>query len=198
MVRAKLGKSRFPLDNPLLVNKDHPSFAFHNSLITWIAEKTNILTTMPPEVQDLLPAPIPTSPGEEYVSNSPPITLTRSPANMASSNLDDDDSQTAASGFLHIFKKQQKPQQEDDPSTKDEFHPYVQTLSIADLESCIALENAAFPEDERCSREKVSGIWRPIHVLPAHKETCAEGRGFFLSFAHIFVFGLSAHKNGLV
>ena len=39
---------------------------------------------------------------------------------------------------------------------KDSLHPYVQTLSLEDLESCLALENAAFPEHERCSREKVN------------------------------------------
>ncbi|KAL9123971.1 MAG: hypothetical protein Q9217_006650, partial [Psora testacea] len=36
----------------------------------------------------------------------------------------------------------------------NELHPYVQTLSLSNLESCIALENAIFPENERCSREK--------------------------------------------
>ena len=40
-------------------------------------------------------------------------------------------------------------------SEKDNIHPYVQTLSISNLESCVALENAIFPEQERCSREKV-------------------------------------------
>ncbi|KAL8789170.1 MAG: hypothetical protein Q9213_001277 [Squamulea squamosa] len=35
-----------------------------------------------------------------------------------------------------------------------DLHPYVQTLTLSDLESCIALENATFPEHERCSREK--------------------------------------------
>ena len=39
--------------------------------------------------------------------------------------------------------------------TMNDLNPYVQTLSLADLESCVALENAAFPEEERCSREKV-------------------------------------------
>ncbi|KAL8806473.1 MAG: hypothetical protein Q9223_004754 [Gallowayella weberi] len=34
------------------------------------------------------------------------------------------------------------------------LHPYVQTLSLSDLESCVALENATFPEPERCSKEK--------------------------------------------
>ncbi len=37
------------------------------------------------------------------------------------------------------------------------WHPYIQTLTESDIESCINLENAAFPEQERCSREKVRG-----------------------------------------
>lgn len=39
---------------------------------------------------------------------------------------------------------------------ENKLHPYVQTLSISNLESCVALENAVFPEHERCSREKVA------------------------------------------
>ena len=38
---------------------------------------------------------------------------------------------------------------------RNDLHPYVQTLSISNLESCLALENAIFPPQERCSREKV-------------------------------------------
>lgn len=38
---------------------------------------------------------------------------------------------------------------------RKDLHPYVQTLSLSNLESCIALENVVFPEQERCSREKV-------------------------------------------
>lgn len=41
----------------------------------------------------------------------------------------------------------------------DELHPYTQTLSLSDIESCVVLENAAFPPEERASREKVS----PLH-----------------------------------
>ena len=40
---------------------------------------------------------------------------------------------------------------------KANLHPYVQALSIADLEGCLALEEACFPEEERGSREKVCG-----------------------------------------
>jgi hypothetical protein len=35
------------------------------------------------------------------------------------------------------------------------LHPYVASLSIRDVDACVALEEAAFPEHERCSREKV-------------------------------------------
>lgn len=41
-------------------------------------------------------------------------------------------------------------------SKLDELHPYTQTLSMSDVESCVLLENAAFPPNERASREKVS------------------------------------------
>ncbi|MCJ1485707.1 hypothetical protein MMC06_005882, partial [Schaereria dolodes] len=37
---------------------------------------------------------------------------------------------------------------------ENNLHPYVQTLSLSDLDSCVALEEDAFPEHERCSREK--------------------------------------------
>jgi hypothetical protein len=37
------------------------------------------------------------------------------------------------------------------------LHPYTRLLTISDLESCVALENAAFPiEQERASKDKVS------------------------------------------
>jgi len=39
---------------------------------------------------------------------------------------------------------------------RDQMHPFSSTLTIDDIEDCIALENAAFPEDLRASRAKVS------------------------------------------
>lgn len=38
---------------------------------------------------------------------------------------------------------------------RNELHPYVQTLSLSNLESCVALEEAIFPPQERCTTEKV-------------------------------------------
>jgi hypothetical protein len=37
----------------------------------------------------------------------------------------------------------------------DPLHPYTSILSLADVDQCVELENSAFPEHERCSREKV-------------------------------------------
>ena len=55
---------------------------------------------------------------------------------------------------------------------RNHLHPYVQTLSLSNLESCVALENAVFPEAERCSREKVgppqSHLLLLIPFLSAH------------------------------
>lgn len=39
-------------------------------------------------------------------------------------------------------------------STLDKLHPYVQVLNLNDLESVVNLENATFPPNEACSREK--------------------------------------------
>lgn len=43
-------------------------------------------------------------------------------------------------------------------SERNDLHPYVQTLSLSHLDSCVALENAVFSEEERCSREKVGPL----------------------------------------
>ena len=41
-------------------------------------------------------------------------------------------------------------------STLDKLHAYVQVLNLNDLESVVNLENATFPPNEACSREKVN------------------------------------------
>lgn len=46
--------------------------------------------------------------------------------------------------------------EEDQTRTLRSLHPYTRPLTISDLDSCIALEDAAFAENERCSPEKVS------------------------------------------
>ncbi|KAK3074251.1 hypothetical protein LTR53_003474 [Teratosphaeriaceae sp. CCFEE 6253] len=39
-------------------------------------------------------------------------------------------------------------------SQRDALHPYTQTLSPSDIESCLRVEEEAFPPNERCTREK--------------------------------------------
>ena len=41
------------------------------------------------------------------------------------------------------------------PNKYDDLHPYAQILSLSDLDACVALEYGAFPEHERCSKDKV-------------------------------------------
>lgn len=43
----------------------------------------------------------------------------------------------------------------------DELHPFVQLLSASNVEDCVAVEQA-FPENERCSRDKVSTLLMSI------------------------------------
>jgi hypothetical protein len=43
------------------------------------------------------------------------------------------------------------------PSKLDELHPFVQLLSLSNVEDCVRVEEA-FPERERCSREKVRSV----------------------------------------
>lgn len=51
-------------------------------------------------------------------------------------------------------------------SKRDELHPYTQSLTVNDIESCAVLEEATFPPQERCTREKVSQSDRHVYLHP--------------------------------
>ena len=57
------------------------------------------------------------------------------------------DEQSGPNGQLSNWRAQ--------ANEKNNLHPYVQTLSRSNVDSCLALENSTFPETERCSKEKV-------------------------------------------
>lgn len=42
-------------------------------------------------------------------------------------------------------------------SLRDQLHPYLRSLTLSDVDSCVKLEESTFPPQERCTREKVSG-----------------------------------------
>lgn len=48
----------------------------------------------------------------------------------------------------------------------DELHPFVQLLSVSNVDDCVEVENA-FPEQERCSRDKVRS---PPQCCHRHKQ----------------------------
>lgn len=88
-----------------------------------------------------------------------PLTLTRSPESQTS--------MASSQGGFNELSLDKDPQslthaqlrsKGANISARNDLHPYVQTLSVADVDSCVALENAAFPENERCSREKVRQV----------------------------------------
>lgn len=72
-----------------------------------------------------------------------------------------------------------------------DLHPYVQTLSLMDVESCVALENATFPENERCSREKVIGDRSSYSAIIQHGVVCCDPksgcRQAYLRLSHILL-----------
>jgi len=47
----------------------------------------------------------------------------------------------------------------------DKLHPENQVLSIANVEHCVEVENDAFPENERATREKVTHLLEHYHGL---------------------------------
>ncbi|KAL3418256.1 acetyltransferase [Phlyctema vagabunda] len=83
-----------------------------------------------------------------------PPTLTESPNSVSDSNPQDDlaEPENFGTSFVMIPPSQQQKARE---STN--LHPYVRPLTINDLDSVVALENAAFPDPrERASKEKLA------------------------------------------
>ena len=82
----------------------------------------------------------------ENAPDSLPPEITTSPE----AQYDDDDLEGEGEGSLFGQIANQRNEK------RDELHPYTQTLTLNDIESCVRLEEATFPPNERCSREKVS------------------------------------------
>ena len=91
---------------------------------------------------------------EDQLQGMPPIT--KSPETMEDKptliDMDMDDEEAMINALSQRNEK------------RDELHPYTQTLSLTDVESCVQLEEATFPPHERCTREKVSPF-HPVNQL---------------------------------
>ena len=83
-----------------------------------------------------------------------PAVLTESPDQAP--HAEDSPGGEPSNRFVVVGKGQDSSNEPPPARTIRALHPYTRPLTISDLESCVALENAAFPEHERCTPEKVS------------------------------------------
>src|SRR4051812_48361329 len=107
---------------------------------------------MPPEVEQ--PQSSPQSP---IISESPnPVTPRQS----------DEQHGDAQRSFVIIPEDQQIKSFQMYPKSHRGINPYTRPLTISDLDSVLALENAAFSDPaERASKEKVSNSFQRLGVL---------------------------------
>jgi hypothetical protein len=89
----------------------------------------------------------------------PPVTLTESPSNVI--DVPNKPEEPEVNNHQREFVIIPQDNEYKGPGNKfkrpTNLHPYTRPLTISDLESVVALENAAFPDlNERASREKVS------------------------------------------
>jgi hypothetical protein len=90
----------------------------------------------------------------------PAVTLTESPNNIVEApKPEEDEIREPQREFVIVPQDQQYK----GPSN---LHPYTRPLTISDLESVVALENAAFPDPrDRATREKVSPCFRSSTLI---------------------------------
>ena len=93
---------------------------------------------------------------DDEPQNSPPgAKLSRMSGNLL--DLDDD----AEHAFLHPLMGHLQGRllgrnaARNTPNKFGPLHPYAQVLVLSDVDECVRVEEEAFPENERCSREKV-------------------------------------------
>jgi hypothetical protein len=89
----------------------------------------------------------------------PPVTLTESPSNVVDGPNKHEEPEV--NSYQREFVIIPQDIEYKGPGNKykrpTNLHPYTRPLTISDLESVVALENAAFPDpNERANREKVS------------------------------------------
>ncbi|KAK5119565.1 hypothetical protein LTR85_007393 [Meristemomyces frigidus] len=88
---------------------------------------------------------------EDTLQGLPQLTKSPEAVENSSANMDEDRSSamdaTDEDDAVERF-------QTASTSKRDELHPYTQSLSPKDVDSCTRLEEEAFPPQERCTREK--------------------------------------------
>lgn len=95
----------------------------------------------------------------------PPITLTESPSNVVDVPNKPEEPEVNNQREFVIFPHQdeERGRQENQYNRRSQnLYPYTRPLTVSDVDSVVALENAAFPDpNERATREKVSCLRIP-------------------------------------
>jgi hypothetical protein len=108
------------------------------------------------------------------------------PRDLASLVKGDADGETAPSEGV-MFGAMAANNKPEDNSKRDEVHPYTQTLTLSDVDSCVILEDLAFPPNERASRAKVSLKFSspsvPLHFRPLGVSSPHHPRPSYLSLS---------------
>lgn len=90
----------------------------------------------------------------DAISSMSPLDRTSKPDSNSEQQQQPDDKPRQGTMFAEQAQKNSK---------RDDLHPYTQTLTLNDVESCVILEEAAFPPQERATREKVSQPFPSSH-----------------------------------
>jgi hypothetical protein len=75
---------------------------------------------------------------------------------------DDESDNMASHPLLSMLTGRLGPRRRGSTHKWDSLHPVTSVLSVHNVDDCTELENEAFPENERCSREKVSTTWEHL------------------------------------
>jgi hypothetical protein len=105
---------------------------------------------------------MPPNAGDDSASTSSP-NQTESPTSTANTDHEEPSDEKLTGRFV-IVSPDERPAEQTSAQTLRSLHPYTRPLTIADVDSCVALENAAFDnEAERCTPEKVRDISQTAH-----------------------------------
>jgi hypothetical protein len=103
-----------------------------------------------------------------------PVTLSESP-----NSTEETEEQQSNGQYILITDHQGTSSKR--PNSIGKLHPYTRLLTISDLESCVALENAAFPiEQERATRDKVSKQFGTSGKLNQSLTVCSAATAVFI------------------
>lgn len=129
---------------------------------------------------------------------APPITLTESPNSVTTERSESPASEQSSPSTERQQQQQQQfvivPEAQQAMIKTTNLHPYTRPLTLSDLESCVALENAAFTDPrDRATPEKVSQSIRPSVLEESEEAFHLTHLTHLIHFIHLTVRGVGLH-----